>query len=161
VLNITTPHPHIEIRDPEDAVIVSQSVPDGEVFAIYFVGEIPAHSVAVYSVIEHETGCDSCAYPSVMESDEFELLTDDYEVMLTEKGLIKYVKHQGEYYELNQSFYKMNSGPHAGPYVFQPSNDGYPLTGMTLESYVMYEGPVLVVAETTLARKGVDDRFYK
>jgi hypothetical protein len=161
VLNITTPHAFVEIRDPEDDPVVSQAVPDGNEFLIFFKSEIRAHSVAVFSVIEHSTQCEDCAYHSMSEDDEMELITDDYEVMLTEKGLIKYVKHKEDFFEFNQGFYKMSSGPHSGAYVFRPSNKGFPLHGITLESYTMYEGPVLVVAETRLARKGIEGQFYR
>lgn len=159
LFNITTPTPNIEIRDHDGSVLVSQAIPISEdadtEFLIFFKANIQAHSITVFEIIEHFEPCNDCAFLSV-PCDETEMITDYYEVMVTEKGLIQYVKYDNDFYEFNQNFFKFGAGPRSGTIIFEPISEGYILTGLVPVSFRMYEGPVLVYLETKLERAGLD-----
>lgn len=109
----------------------------------------------MFEIIEHAEPCNDCAWLSAVSDDEYEIITDYYEVMVNEKGLIKYVKYDGEFYEFNQNYFKFGAGVKSGAFVFEPIGDGYLLSGLSLVEFAMYEGPVVVYLETKLERVGI------
>ena len=89
--------------------MISQAVIDGTDIFVYFEAVLPGLSLTTFTIVEHESACDSCAFISSPSQDFSSVMTDDLEVYLNENGLITSVVFGGETYDTQEKFVKFGS----------------------------------------------------
>jgi len=147
----------VEVRDQQQRPVQAQVyMPEGgNDYIVYFQALLPALSLNIFSVVEHDRLCDHCAALSEDSRDLRQITNGQITIHLSESGFPVSISTSAGDVQWRHHFVKFD-GRRSGAYIFFPMDEPTTLASHLLSLQVL-TGPLFSAAYIRWSRTGVTD----
>lgn len=147
----------VEIRDQQQRPVQAQVyMPEGgKDYVVYFLATLPALSINIFSVLQHDGICDHCASLSEDFQDQRQITNGQITIHLSDSGFPESISTLTGNLQWRHHFVKFD-GRRAGAYIFFPVDEPTTLASHLLSLQVL-TGPLFSAAYIRWSRTGVAD----